>query len=453
MTATVNERPGGELSLDAIKNLGIKDPEKLVTFLNDFKVAQDEANANLRQEVAEQAAATVVQMMRDNGVKNRVPQGEVKDIVSNRKGRSRSLYNKSAAGVVVDNKAEDVAEFFRMGYHNVSQLRDAEELMAKQAEWRKLQNSFSSTVPDAGGFLVPEEFRSDILANSLENGIVRSRATVIPMSSQRLSFPAVDETSHASGSIYGGVTAYWTEEGGTSTESQAKFGEVTLEPRKLVIYCEAPNELVADAPAFGAFLDRALPGVTGFEEDVAFLMGSGVGQPEGALVGDGVIAESRTASNKIDADDVISVYSRMLPSSVGNAIWLVAPDALPQLLKLTMPTGDAVATSYVAPPLFLANQSLIGPVAGTLLGRPVFITEKTAKLGSAGDLAFVDFSQYLVGDRMAMTLTSSPHYKFQADKTAYKLVERVDGRGWVRSAITPRNGSTNTLSPYVKLAA
>jgi hypothetical protein len=50
-----------------------------------------------------------------------------------------------------------------------------------------------------------------------------------------------------------------------------------------------------------------------------------------------------------------------------------------------------------------------------------------------------------------MTATSSPHYLFNQDKTAFKVLSRVDGRVWMNSAITPKNAG-DTLSPVVTLA-
>jgi hypothetical protein len=50
-----------------------------------------------------------------------------------------------------------------------------------------------------------------------------------------------------------------------------------------------------------------------------------------------------------------------------------------------------------------------------------------------------------------MQVSSSPHFRFSSDKTAYKVIERVDGRPWLQSAITPKNGSANTLTPIVKV--
>jgi hypothetical protein len=52
-----------------------------------------------------------------------------------------------------------------------------------------------------------------------------------------------------------------------------------------------------------------------------------------------------------------------------------------------------------------------------------------------------------------MQSMSSEHYKFQNDKTAFRVIERLDGRPWIQSPITPHNNSTATLTPFVQLAS
>ena len=369
-------------------------------------------------------------------------------------GKDSTRYNPNAPGAELDKLYNGKADWLQMNWHRASSLKNAEELESRVRDVRRISNSYSSVIPDAGGNLIPEEMRSEILANSLEDAVVRPRATVLPMSSLTLGVPAVDESTH-SGSLYGGVVAYWTEEGAAMTESQASFQQIKLEAKKLTIYSEAPNELVADAPAFSAFLDMVLPKACAFYEDDAFIAGgNGVGIPLGALNANngGLIAVTRTTSSTIKFQDIVNIYTRMLPSSLKTAVWMVSPDAVAKLISLVMPTGDAT-TTYVGAPLWLMNGNIASGLAGTILGIPVVISEKVAKLGSQGDIALVDWAQYLIGDRQAMTMTSSPHFKFSSDKTAYKLVERVDGRPWIQSAITPKNGSTNTLSAYVTLAA
>jgi HK97 family phage major capsid protein len=73
-------------------------------------------------------------------------------------------------------------------------------------------------------------------------------------------------------------------------------------------------------------------------------------------------------------------------------------------------------------------------------------------LGTTGDISLVDLSYYLIGDRQVMSAMSSPHFKFSNDQTAYRVIERVDGQPWLKSAITPRNNSSSTLSPFVQIA-
>ena len=88
----------------------------------------------------------------------------------------------------------------------------------------------------------------------------------------------------------------------------------------------------------------------------------------------------------------------------------------------------------------------------TLLGRPVIMSEKApAALGTQGDLSFVDFSMYLIGDYQTMTIDSSPHVKFTSDKTSFRAIARNDGRPWLTQPLTPHNNSA-TLSPFVQLA-
>jgi len=64
----------------------------------------------------------------------------------------------------------------------------------------------------------------------------------------------------------------------------------------------------------------------------------------------------------------------------------------------------------------------------------------------------VDFSYYLIGDRMALEMASSAHTRFPTDETDFRFIQRVDGRPWIDSALTPRNGS-DTLSPFMAIAA
>lgn len=369
------------------------------------------------------------------------------NVNSKQPGGKGAIYNKKAPGAAVDNEFEGSADFFQTIWHHANTLRDGDDLRAKLDRVKKIQNSFGSNVPADGGFLIPETLRSELLQVALETAVVRPRARVIPMESLRVPIPMIDSTSNAS-SVFGGIVCYWTEEGASLVESQAEFGRVVLEAKKLTGYAEAPNELVADATAFGAFFDQVFPAAIAWYEDTAFMTGSGVGEPLGFLntgnaAAVSVAKESGQTASTIVWENVVKMYARMLPSSLSNAVWIASIDTFPELATMALSVGTGGSAVWL-------NNGQDGPPM-TILGRPVIFTEKASTLGTAGDLNFVDLGYYLVGDRQVMQAMSSPHYKFQSDKTAYRIIQRVDGRPWIQSAITPKNGGA-TLSPFVKIA-
>jgi HK97 family phage major capsid protein len=256
-----------------------------------------------------------------------------------------------------------------------------------------------------------------------------------------------DSTTNAT-SNFGGVVAYWTEEAAALTASNPTFAKIVLDAKKLTAYTDMPNELDEDAVLLDAFLNMAFPETMAFAEDYAFLMGDGVGMPKGALNAATNSAIVTVAASTFTVASIVSMFSRMLPSSLSRAVWVCSPDTLPDLYSVKSAAGQ---------PLLLNNggaaQNLEGAPALSILGRPVVISEKVNAVDSQGDLSFVDFGYYLIGDRMRMTAMTSPHYKFGNDITSYRLIERLDGAPWIKSAITPKNGSASTLSPFVQIAA
>jgi HK97 family phage major capsid protein len=307
----------------------------------------------------------------------------------------------------------------------------------------------SSGEPASGGFLVPEAFRAELMSLSLENSVVRPRARIVPMETSRVIYPFLDDTSHAT-NVFGGVTGYWTPESGPMTDTAATFGRLALEAWKLTAFANVPNELIADsAISFEAFIRSAFPQALSYFADVAFLSGNGAGQPLGILTAGNaarvsVAKEAGQANDTILWQNIVKMYSRMLPQSLGNAVWVVSPDVFPELATMALSVGTGGSAIWL--------QNGVGGPPMTILGRPVIVSEKVENLGDQGDINFIDFSYYLVGDRQAMTVASSEHFRFQNGETSFKFVERLDGRPWLQSALTPRNGGP-TLSPFVTLDA
>lgn len=311
---------------------------------------------------------------------------------------------------------------------------------------RQITNDLGSTIGADGGFLLPEQFRSEVLTFSLERSVVRPRATILPMSSLTLAIPIVDDMSHVS-SVLGGVIGYWMSESATMTESQPTFGRLLLEAKKLTAYCEVPNELLQDAsPALNVILERGFGRAISYYEDYGFLRGTGVGEPLGVLNSSALVAvakETGQAAATIVWENIVAMFNRMLPESRDRAIWVAGVDTFAQLATMSLSVGTGGSAIWL--------QQGSGGVPVTILGRPVIFSEKLPSLGSQGDILFADFEHYVIGDRMLMTLVSSEHFKFQQDQTVFRCIERVDGRPWLQSALTPKSGGA-TLSPFVTLA-
>ena len=265
--------------------------------------------------------------------------------------------------------------------------KNRRELLQKLENVRSFQNSFGSEDPGSGGFLIPEIMRSELLQLALEDSIVRSRATVIPMSTLRVPIPTVDDTSHVS-SLFGGVQFYWAEESASLTESQATFGRVVLDAKKLTGFFKVPNELLADAPAFSGWFDTRIPAGLAWSEDVAFMTETGAGTPQGFINSPASVSVSKQSgqtANTIVWENVVNMYAQMLPTSLKNAVWICAIDTFPQLATMALSVGTGGGPVWIGG---LTQPGSDTPPM-TILGRPVVFTEKVSALGTTGDIGFV----------------------------------------------------------------
>jgi len=268
------------------------------------------------------------------------------------------------------------------------------------------------------------------------------------MTSDSLKVPYVNDTSHAS-SVHGGVIAYWTGEAATKTASKPTFGQLELTPHKLAGLTYTSNELLADSGiALQPLITRQFGSAWGFFEDDAFLQGTGAGQPLGVFNCGCLKAVLRNTANRVHAEDIAEMYQSMLPPSLGNAVWVIHPTVMAELLEL----GSGNAADASGKILIWQPNFKDGIGAWTILGRPVIISEKLQALGTQGDILLADFRYYLIGDRQALTIDSSTHVAFETDETAWRFVLRVAGQCWPQSTITSRRGS-HTYSPFVVLSA
>lgn len=308
------------------------------------------------------------------------------------------------------------------------------------------------SVPSDGGFLVQQDFATEILQDTFSTGILARRCRQQPISSNAngIKIPGVDETSRAS-TRYGGVLAYWKGEAESPTATKPKFRIIDLNLKKLIGLCYATDELMTDAAALESFIRQAFPGEFGFQLDDAIINGGGGAQPLGVLNSGALVSVSKEAGqagSTILAENIINMYSRMFASSLDRAEWFVNQNTIPQLFTLSL----AVGTGGV--PLFMPAGGIGNQPYNMLLGRPIVPIEQCASLGTVGDIIFADFGRgYVLAQKSGIQADMSIHVQFLQDESVFRFILRVDGQPVRASALTPyKGGATSTQSHFVALA-
>jgi HK97 family phage major capsid protein len=302
--------------------------------------------------------------------------------------------------------------------------------------------------PTGGGFMVPREYLDGLIGSLWEEAVLAPlcdrRETSRP---QDAMLPAIDETSRATGSRWGGVTSYWKNEGDQATPSFPKFRNLQFAANKLLAFCVVTNELLADVPLLGTHIRRAFAAEMASQVDDAILTGTGAGTPKG-IVGAGatitVAKETCQASNTITAGNISAMWSRLPVPCRRRAVWIVNGDAEGQLELL----GTGGASPGSAAMYFPQGQG--GNEFPLLKGRPVLYGESCPALGTPGDIILADLSQYLLVSS-SLDGALSVHCRWNTDEAVYRFRLRIDGQPNLGAPITPANGG-NTVSPFVVLA-
>jgi HK97 family phage major capsid protein len=307
--------------------------------------------------------------------------------------------------------------------------------------------ALNESTDSQGGVFVPEQWAAPIYNAATEGSLVRSRATVLNMTSDRLNVPILVDSDRST-SFFGGVTVTWLAEQADqyATTVAPAIGRCGLTAHKAVATCYVANELEQDYDAFGAFFTKAFGEAVRFYEDDRFIWGTGSGQPLGIMNGASLIQVTRAAGwAAATPADIGGMAGRFLPGSWRNAVWITNQKTLTTWAGLQATSGT----------------NGLGPVdlsSMTILNRPLIVSEHLTQAWASGDLILADFSQYLVGDR-GMIISASRHatyssgtYGWTKDQTLWKIALRVDGQPLLPAAITPLRGG-ETLSSFVTLTS
>jgi len=374
--------------------------------------------------------------------------GSVKEFARVTKGMNGGFKSlgEFAAGVRLQSQPNAFDDGFRQRTKSLMHRYESELLPKYKANSPTGMNeSFSGA---DGGALVPPEFVAQLLMRMYSNDILQ-RCTLFPIGSNSIKIPAINETSRANGSRFGGVSSYWRREAGQLTATKPSLQTVDLSLESLSVMIRPTEELLSDTGgALDVFLNLIASQEIAFAIGDSLVNGDGVGKPKGIMNSAAKItvsAEAGQPAATINATNVLKMYSRLHRSCIDNAVWLYDQSIIPQLAQMTIGSAGANLVVYL-PPGGLSNSPY-----GTLMGRPMVPVEFCQQLGTEGDLILVDMSQMLAATKGGIQAAVSMHLYFDTNELAYRYIIRVDGKCWWTSALTPKSGGP-TQSCIVTLA-
>lgn len=315
----------------------------------------------------------------------------------------------------------------------------------------KAATGMGELVGSDGGFLVPPQFSEKIFEKVFAPDALLSKTDGYTTAGNSMVFPRLKEDSRATGSRHGGVTSYWVSEGDSITESRPKFGRLEMILHKLACLGVVTEELLTDSgTALNTYLSNIFAKEISFMVGNAIFRGTGAGQPMGILnaaCGVSVAKESGQGAATIVSANIAKMWARRFTGGgeSGSYVWLVNQDISSQLYLMTLGIGTAGVTTFMPP------GGLSGKPYATIMGAPVIEVEYASTLGTKGDIALVDLSQYLTLTKsQGMQTQTSMHLYFASDQQAFRTTFRVSGQPWWPAPLTPFQG-TATQSPFVFL--
>lgn len=297
-----------------------------------------------------------------------------------------------------------------------------------------------------GGFAVPPEYSREIWNLSLMEDSLIPMTDNTPIQGNSMVFPQDETTPWGTD----GVRAYWSAEAAAATQTKVKMGVASLRLNKLMALMPITDELTEDSAALGAYLlDKGSTSIR-WKANEAIFQGTGAGQPQGLMNSAAMVEvakESGQAASTLDPKNLAKMIARLPPGSYGKSVWVIGPDSLPALFTLSL-------GNY---PIYLPQgggvPALQGSPYGSLLGRPVMVSQHAEAFSSAGDVQLHDLSYYrTITKAGGIETATSMHLFFDAGATAFRVTFRMDGAPKLKAAISQAKGS-NTLSPFVRLGA
>jgi len=245
-----------------------------------------------------------------------------------------------------------------------------------------------------GGYLAPEEFGNELIKLLVEQSPVRQYAKVITISGPEIKYPRRLTSTGAT----------WVGEIDDRTESGMTFEQVNLTPHELATFTDISTQLLEDN-AYGLEGELLADYAEQFSktEALAFVKGTGIGQPKGIMAATGIkevktgLAGAFPAANP--ADVIIGMYHSLPTTHAQNGVWMLNRSTLSTIRQWKDSTGR-----------YLVLDPISETGTMTLLGRPIVEALDMDDIGAGKfPILFGDLSGYRIVDRVGVSTLRDPY--------------------------------------------
>ncbi len=186
-----------------------------------------------------------------------------------------------------------------------------------------------------GGFAIPAEFANQIIDLGTDETSLLPLTRNTPVTGNNMTFPF-----NAKQPWSAGVQAYWRAEAAAATQTKPVLERLQLQLNPLTSLCPATDEMLSDQPAMASFIQQNMGRAVNWTINDSILNGTGGDRLLGILQSGGTVEVAKEAAQTADtivAKNILKMYSRVFQNG-GNLVWLVHPDAFPEIAALTL--GD-----------------------------------------------------------------------------------------------------------------
>jgi len=262
-----------------------------------------------------------------------------------------------------------------------------------------------------GYFTMPDVISGEILKDIIEFSPIR------PMCRQRTTTSNRVEIMTRTASVVGG---YW----GSETEARANLGVATFGKEEIPVhnltgYVDVSVQNLEDADFnLEAEINSELAEQFGLTESYAFLLGTGVKQPEGILTNATVGSINNGHATVLSADALIKLYYTIKTGYVNGSKWLLNRDSIRTIRTLKDGQGQYLwSAGFESTP-------------ATILGKAYVECPDMANIGSATvPIVFGDLKQaYMIVDRKNLQMMRDPYSQAGSGVVRFYAIKRVGGQ-------------------------